>query len=323
MSKHRLIIDTDTAQDDCVAIMMGALSDRADLLGVTMVAGNVGFDLQVKNAFMTLNVCGVLHEIPVYLGATQPLMRPWRSAAEVHGDGGGGLSMDLSDCAPSTEHASDALLRHAYEEKGELSILAIGPLTNIALALAKDRNFPKLVKNLYIMGGSNNGRGNITPNAEYNFYVDPEAARMVFEAGFENIHVVTWDPITLRDATINREGYKALGSDTPLSQFFHAVCDTTMEFNESVGIDGSTHPDSITLAAMLYPEMVLESTGYHVEIETSSELTRGYASMAWAKYGLTPNATVVEKMDSDAYFGLLDSLLKRDIQPSKPIQGLV
>ena len=106
-----LVIDTDTAQDDCVAILVGLLTPEADLRGITMVAGNVGFDRQVRNAFLTFNVAA--KRVPMYLGNRQPLVRPWVSAENVHGDGGGGLSIDEAGLAPQAEHGVDALIRLA------------------------------------------------------------------------------------------------------------------------------------------------------------------------------------------------------------------
>ncbi|MGH2512695.1 MAG: nucleoside hydrolase, partial [Candidatus Limnocylindrales bacterium] len=194
-----LVIDTDTAQDDCIALLLGLLDPAADLRAITIVAGNVAFDQQVRNAFLTCNVAGRLGDVPIYAGCRQPLVRPWVSAENVHGDGSGGLDMEFAECEPAAEHAADALIRIAAERPGELSIVAIGPLTNIALATIKNREFVRNVKRLYIMGGSNNGRGNITAAAEFNVYVDPHAADVVFRAGFE-ITVIPWAPLTLRDA---------------------------------------------------------------------------------------------------------------------------
>ena len=187
------ILDTDTAQDDCVAILLGLLDPIADLRGITMVAGNVGFEQQTENALMTLSVAGALGTCPVFLGCRRPMVRRWVSAENVHGDGAGGLSMDTAGITPESEHGVDALLRLTAESPGELNIVAIGPLTNIAMAVVKDPSFPKRVKSLYIMGGSNNARGNITAAAEFNFYVDPDAAKIVFGAGFE-ITVILGSP---------------------------------------------------------------------------------------------------------------------------------
>lgn len=323
MTTVPVILDTDTAQDDCVAILLGLMDPACDLRAITMVAGNVGFTQQVRNAHLTLNIAGRLGQVPVHLGCTQPMLREWVSAENVHGDGSGGMCMDESSTAVNPEHGVDALIRITAENPGEVSVVAIGPLTNIATAIVKDRDFVRNVKSLYIMGGSNNGRGNVTPSAEYNFYVDPEAAQIVFAAGFKDIHVLTWDPVTIDDATITRAAYDSMTTkDTPIAKFFKAMCDTTLDFNESVGVDGSTHPDSATLACLLHPEMMLATDRYRVDVETTSELTRGFSAMAWDKYDLVPNATVVEKFDHDAFFTHLDAILATETTPSVPVEGL-
>jgi purine nucleosidase len=316
------ILDTDTAQDDCVAMLVGLLDEQADLRAVTMVAGNVGFDRQVHNAWLTMNAAARLGDVPIHLGSRRPLMREWVSAENVHGDGSGGLDLDLAGLETSSEHAVDALIRLTAESPGELTIVCIGPLTNIAMAVVKDPEFVANTRALYIMGGSNNGRGNITAAAEYNFFVDPEAARVVFEAGFE-ITVVPWAPLTLRDAVFSRERLAELDTlGTPLSAFFRRVCEGTLAFDESVGIPGSTHPDSLTASILLHPELILESAPYNVAIETSSELTRGYSAMSWGVHDLAPNARVIEKIDAEGFYSYLRGLLARDLAPERPFIGL-
>lgn len=316
------ILDTDTAQDDCVAILLGVLDPEADLRAITMVAGNVGFEQQAANALMTLSVAGVLGEYPVYLGCRRPMVREWVSAENVHGDGAGGLSMDTDGVSVEAEHAVDALLRLTAESPGEISIVAIGPLTNIAMAVVKDPDFPGRVKHLYIMGGSNNARGNITPAAEFNFYVDPDAAKIVFRAGFD-VTVVPWEPLTVKDAIFSREQMKEISDQgSPVAKFFGQVCEATLEFDESVGIPGSSHPDSLTVAIMLHPELVTRSEPYAVDIEADSELTRGYSAMSWGIHGLHSNARVIEQIDAPAFFSYVKRQMATVTSPTRPIIGL-
>lgn len=316
-----LVIDTDTAQDDCVALLVGLLDPAADLRAITMVAGNVGFDQQVRNAQLTLAAAGRLGEVPIHLGCQRPLVREWVSAEEVHGDGSGGLSIDVDGLEVAPEHGVDALVRLAAENPGTLDIVAIGPLTNIALAIVKDPDFVRNVGRLFIMGGSNNGRGNITAAAEYNFYVDPEAAKSVFAAGFD-VTVIPWDPLTLRDAVFSRTQLARIAEiGTPLSRFFVRIVSTTLDFDESVGIDGSTHPDSLTAAVLLHPELITASGGYHVDVETGSDLTRGYSAMSWGVHRLEPNARVVEAIDAEEFFQYVCRLVSAPVVPSRPIRG--
>lgn len=244
---------------------------------------------------------------------------PWVSAENVHGTGTGGLEMDFSGTATEDEHAVDALVRITAENPGEVSVVAIGPLTNVATAAAKDPAFVRNVKQLVIMGGSNNGRGNITAAAEFNFYVDPHAAKAVFEAGFERITVVPWAPLTVRDALFTRERLAGIaGVGTPLARFFVRVVRATLEFDERVGIPGSTHPDSLSVAVLLHPDMALEVGDYHVAVEAESPLTRGYAAMSWGVHGLEPNARVVEKADSERFYTYIKGLVATPIEPSRP-----
>lgn len=319
MRRVPFVIDTDTAQDDCVAILVGLLDPAAELRAITMVAGNVGFERQVQNAWMTLDVADRLDAVPVHLGCRRPMVREWVSAENVHGDGAGGLAIDDAGLAPHEEHGVDALIRLAAEQPGELTIVCIGPLTNIAMAVIKEPGFVGNVKSLYIMGGSNNNRGNVTAAAEFNFYVDPDAAKTVFAAGFADIVVIPWAPLTLRDGVLSRAEVGRLAEvGTPLARFVVRVCEATLAFDESVGIAGSTHPDSLTVAVLLHPELVEASGRYHVDIEADSELTRGYAAMSWGVHGLEPNATVIEAVDRLAFFDYLHGLLATVTVPPRP-----
>jgi len=321
MRRIPLIIDTDTAQDDCVALLVGLLDPAAELRAITMVAGNVGFERQILNAHLTLSAAGRLGEVPIHLGCRRPLVREWVSAEYVHGDGAGGLSMDYAGLATHPQHGVDALIEHAAAAPGEITIVCIGPLTNIAMAAIKDPDFVGNVKALYIMGGSNNARGNITAAAEYNFYVDPEAAKTVFEAGFA-ITVVPWAPLVLRDAVFDADRLRGIAAlDTPLASFFTRITQTTLGFNESVGIAGSTHPDSLTAAVLVRPDLVRARADYAVQIETASELTRGYAAMSWGVHGLEANATVIESVDADAFAEYLTALLSTETVQSRPFNG--
>lgn len=313
------ILDTDTAQDDCVAIIVSLLDPEADLRALTMVAGNVSFEQQVRNAHLTLNAVGRLGEVPIHLGCRRPLVIPWVSAENVHGSGTGGLSMDYSGTTTEDEHGVDALIRLTADAPGEISVVTIGPLTNVAMAAVKDPDFVRNVNRLVIMGGSNNGRGNISAAGEFNFYVDPHAAKVVFEAGFADVTVVPWAPLTLTDAVFSRERLaeiEALG--TPLSQFFLRVCEPTLAYDESVGIPGTTHPDSLSVAALLHPELVVRAADYHVDVEAGSELTRGYAAMSWGVHGLRPNARVIEEADGPAFFAYVKQFLATSTEPSRP-----
>lgn len=250
------------------------------------------------------------------------MTRAWVSAEDVHGDGVGGLAMDLAGCRVETEHGVDALLRLVTDNPGEIDIIAIGPLTNLAMAQVKDTTFAGKVRSLTVMGGSNNGRGNITAAAEFNFYVDPEAAQVVLDAGFD-LTIVPWAPLTLRDAVFDRDQLATIGAiGTPLSRFFGQVCEATLAFDEAVGIAGTTHPDSLAVSVLLHPDLITRAAPYHVAVETNSALTRGYAAMSCGVHGLSPNATVVEAIDAVAFHQRLTDLLRTETTPDRPLRGL-
>jgi purine nucleosidase len=300
-----LVIDTDTAADDCFALLIGLLDPRADLKAVTIVAGNVGFDQQVHNALLTMQLAG--RSAPVFTGARQPLERAWVGAEEVHADGVGGLRLE-GEGAASGDDAVGELVSLARTHRGELVLVAIGPLTNIALAVRRDPEFASNVKSLFVMGGSVHGRGNITPVAEYNIFVDPEAAEIVVAAGFEDLVVIPWAPLTLRDAVFDADRIARISAlGTPLGHFFVRANDATFRFDADQGLGGSTHPDSLTAAIALDRSLALETARYGLAIETQSELTRGATVFDWR--AAEPTVTVVERADGDRFFDYLVGLL--------------
>lgn len=304
-----LVIDTDTAADDCFALMIGLTDPRADLRAITMVAGNVGFEQQVENAFLTLEVVGRRAEVPVHLGARQPLVREWASASDVHGDGVGGQRRAGAEPA-SDEHAVDALVRLAREHAGRLKVVAIGPLTNIALAVRRDPEFASNVAELVVMGGSINARGNITAAAEYNIYVDPEAAAIVLAAGFSSVRFVTWDPLSLRDVVFDGamiDRIRALG--TPRSDFFVTANQQTFDFDLAVGVGGSIHCDSLSVLVALEPSLVQDEREYFVAVELRGDLTRGATVFDWRAVAPPANATAIERIDRDRFVAYMLGML--------------
>jgi len=304
----RLIVDTDTAGDDVFSLLLALLDPRAHLEAITICCGNVRFDQEVENALYTVEQAGRSGEVPVYAGCRKPLLAEWVGAEYVHGlDGMGDSGFPRAKQRPEPEHAVDEIVRRVNESPGELTILAQAPLTNLATAVTRDPSIAGKVAHLYVMGG---GVGNITPAAEYNFYVDPEAAKIVLAAGF---------PLTLFTWTLTRS-HGVFGDDrlariealnAPLSRFFGQVNRKAREFDAKVvGLGGSTHPDSMTCAAILDPSLILASEDAVVDVERSGDLTRGWNLIdTLGRTGREPNARVVTDFDTERFFELMLSVL--------------
>lgn len=305
-----LIIDTDTAQDDAFSLLLALRTPAVRLAAITIVAGNVPFEQQVENALYTVQVAGRAHEVPVHPGCDRPLLRPWVGAQHVHGDDGmSGAGFPPADQRPAAEHAVDAIVRLVMESPGETTIVAQGPLTNLALAVRREPRIAAATKHLFVMGGTNNGIGNVTPAAEYNFYVDPEAAKIVVAAGFP-LTLVDWN-LSLRQAVFDEATLARIARlDTPLSRFFTTVNRSALEFCRRQGIPGSTHPDSLTCALAIDPRMVRRSRTCFVDVETEGTLTRGYSFVDWlGSSGRQPNARLVEEIDSECFVSMMLQML--------------
>jgi len=325
----RLVIDTDTAGDDVTSLLFGLLWPGVQLEAITVCAGNVELDLCVRNALLTVEACDRT-DVPVFAGATQPLRRPLVTAHYVHGDDGmGELDPDPPMTRVQEEGAVDALLRLADERAGDLEIIAQAPLTNIALAVRRDPSFPGKVRRLWIMGGSNNFIGNITPAAEFNFYVDPDAAKEVLAAGFETT-IVPWD-VCVADGVVTRaELGPFMDLKTRVANFYLKTQKSAWDFvHHKMGIDGIGHPDSLMIAIALDRSVLVESARYFVDVERDSDLTRGYSLMdrggvmtdtidrgvvvkdLMSVADATPNAEVVLRADRSRFKEMLFELLAK------------
>jgi purine nucleosidase len=323
----RFIIDTDTAGDDVTSLLFGLLWPGVSLEAITVVAGNVELDLCVRNALLTVDATGRT-DVPVHVGADRPLTRPLVTAHYVHGeDGMGTLNPEPPKTEPSDTHAVDAIIELANRFSGEIEIIAQAPLTNIALALRKDPELPRKVKRLWIMGGANNFVGNITPAAEFNFYVDPEAAHAVLRGGFETT-IVPWD-VCVNDGILVQDELKPyLELDNPIADFYFKTQAAVWDFmRNTIGVDGISHPDSLLIAMAIDRLVILDSERYYVDCDYKSEMTRGYSVMDrmgvmnhTIDYGVvvhdlmdvddaTPNAEVVLKADKELFKRMLLEVL--------------
>lgn len=311
MNVIRLIVDTDTAGDDCTSLLIALRSPQVQLEAITINCGNVQFDQQVKNALYTVEVAGRGGAVPVYPGCRQPLLFPHETVEYIHGDDGMGNSFfPAARQEPEQEHAVDYLVRTINANPGELTILAQAPLTNLAMAVRRDPSIAGKVKHLWIMGGTNNALGNVTPATEYNIWVDPEAAKIVFQAGFP-ITMVGWEICTRHGVFDDAQVAAIEALDTPLSRFYMQITRVVRRFSqEQGGLAGTSHPDSM-VAAMLVDEGIMTKSGsYFVDVETQGTYTRGATIvdlLGTLKRG--PNARVCLEADGERFRALLMSVL--------------
>ncbi|HHE51849.1 MAG TPA: nucleoside hydrolase, partial [Candidatus Acetothermia bacterium] len=213
---RHFLIDTDTASDDAVALVMALNYPDVQVEAITVVAGNVPLKLGVQNALYTVERCQ--SDVPVYAGLGKPLLRPLQTAQFIHGqDGMGEIGLPLHGRVPAPGHGIDMIIDTIQRFAGEITLVTLGPLTNIAVALHRDPQIAELVKRCVIMGGIGLGHGNIVPAAEYNIWVDPEAAKIVFESGLP-ITMVGWD-VSQKHATFDDEQAEELRSLSSLGEF--------------------------------------------------------------------------------------------------------
>lgn len=302
-----ILIDTDPGQDDAIAILLALASPELELVGITTVAGNVPLSLTSRNARIICELAGRT-DIPVYAGAAKPLQRELVTAEFVHGKSGlDGIELPEPQMPLREGHAVDFLIETLMQREG-ITVCALGPLTNIALALQKEPRIAARIEQIVLMGGGYFEGGNITPAAEFNFYVDPQAAALVFAAGIP----ITMAPLDVTHQALTTRAriaaLRALGNRTG------TACAAWMEFferfdEEKYGQEGGPLHDPCVIAWLLKPEL-FTGRRCNVEIETGSELTLGMSVVDW--WGVTQrpqNALVLGGIDADGYFKLITKRL--------------
>ena len=312
LSAQKIIIDTDPGQDDAVAILLALASpDEIEVLGITAVAGNVPLSLTEKNARIVCELAG-RPDIAVYAGCDRPLKRKLVTAEHVHGKTGlDGPDLPEPEIKLQEKHGVDFIIDTIMQEpENSISLCPLGPLTNIASAILKQPKIVSRIKKIVLMGGAYFEVGNITPAAEFNIFVDPDAAKIVFEAGIDMV-VMPLDVTHKALVTEKRnEAFRQLKSPVGI-----AVAEMTDFFErfdkEKYGSSGAPLHDPCVTAYLIDPK-IFSGKNINVEIETKSDLTLGMTVADW--WGVTdrkPNTFFVGDLDSDKFFNLLTERLGR------------
>jgi pyrimidine-specific ribonucleoside hydrolase len=308
MSPTPVILDVDPGHDDAVAIMLACAAPDLDLLAVTTVAGNVPLEKTTRNVLRILSLIGHT-DLPVAAGASSPLRRPLHTAEDIHGESGlEGPEIPAPSLEPDERTATELIADTLREAPEPVTLIPTGPLTNVAKFLQEYPNLKERIARISLMGGSI-GLGNTTPAAEFNVYVDPEAAREVFESGL---------PITMSGLDVThqagagpaeRENLRSLGRIggvvAELLEFFAGT------YERIFGLDSPPLHDPVAVAAVLEPAL-LKTRPMQVDIECESELTRGETVCDF--YGVSgkpPNAEVGVELDREGFFDLLYRVLDR------------
>ena len=306
-----IIIDTDPGQDDAVAILMALASPELEVLGITVVAGNVPLTLTEKNTRKICELAG-RPEIMVYAGAVRPMVRDLVTAEHVHGKTGlDGPVLPEPSMPIQQQHGVDFIIETLMgRAAGTVTLCTLGPLTNVALAIVREPRVASRIARIVAMGGGFFEGGNVTPAAEFNIYVDPHAARVVFAAGI---------PITLLPLDCT---HQALTTAKRVAKFramrnrsgpaVAALLDFFERFDEhKYGTDGGPLHDPCVIAWLLQPDL-FQGRDVNVAVECESDLTMGMTVVDWWKVtGRPPNAFVVRSVNADGFFGLLAERIAR------------
>lgn len=267
-------IDTDTASDDAVAILMALRWPDVDVVGISTVSGNVPVEMCAVNARYTVELCG--KDTPVYLGAAKPLLREASYAYFFHGpDGMGGMNYPAPRRPLAEGHAVQALIDAVRAHPGEITLVTLGPLTNVALALALAPDLAQKIPVCYVMGGAAATLGNVTPAAEFNIWVDPEAAKMVFHSGLRLV-MVGWELCRGEANLSEADMAEVRGLGTVLADFSLDCNRQAIETNRTWLKDPALPlPDPVTMAVALDPSVSVRQSSHYVDVEILSEVTRG------------------------------------------------
>ncbi|MBQ3417478.1 MAG: nucleoside hydrolase [Ruminococcus sp.] len=313
--RHKVIIDTDTGSDDAAALILAATSDRLDILGITVLYGNVPLDDAAKNALMTLEVCGV--KAPVYIGANKPLTKEREEMISVHGaDGMGDQDLIHPKSTAEDGDAVDFILDTVKSDPGEVEIIALGPLTNIALAVQKDPDTMKLCKRIWVMGTTGFGTGNATPVSEFNVYSDAEAYDVVLREELP-MTVIGLDMVDVEEAKLTPDDLSEMAQGNEKGVFMSKAFTKLFVFYQSSG-KNMMLPDPMAVACLIWQDMALETKSCYGVACTGNDAAYGQIILyqEGAVYEAMPqiasyNLEVVTKIDAkffkDSFMSVMTS----------------
>lgn len=307
--KIPLLIDTDPGVDDALALLMAFNDPHHEVVGLSIAAGNVGLEYTVRNALKLCEVVG-RDDVPVFAGCNAPFVfAPREDAAHVHGrDGFGDVGLPPAARGASDEHAALAILRLSHQYAGRLLLVALGPLTNIALALKLDPTLPERVARFVIMGGAVSAHGNITAAAEFNVAFDPEAAHVVFEA-FPQFDLADWEA-TIAHGFHHDKAEAWLQADSPRARFYDAISLQTRRWSEDSRGELWHSADAVAMAFALHPEGAQRMESRPVQVETEGKLTRGATITDWNRQtGRSDNARILLQYDQARFEALVAAAL--------------
>ena len=309
MGKRTFFIDTDTATDDAIALLMALQHPDIDVVGISTVAGNCTIEQATQNALYTRDLVG--STVPVHVGADGPLMRRLQSAHHVHGqDGMGDIGLPLHSRQPASYRGVQALIDTIMDNPGEIELVTLGPLTNIALALRLEPGIIDAVKRVVTMGGTAVLPGNITPLAEFNFWADPEAAYIVANSGL-SFEMAGWD-ISTAHAVIHDELAAELRSLGTLGAFAVDIQAVLREFcrNETM-LDGFDLPDPLAMAIAIDTGIVTREARHFVDVIPGDGPARGQTIVdERGSSGRDANCRVIYEVNRDRFLGLLHEALR-------------
>jgi len=305
-----LLIDTDPGVDDALALLLAFDDDAHDIVGLTIAAGNVGLHHTVANALKLCEVVGRT-DVPVFAGAASPLLHAAPDAAYVHGnDGFGDIGYTPASRGVENEHAALAILRLSHVHAGRLVLVALGPLTNVALALKLDPTLPSRVARFVAMSGAVTGHGNITPSAEFNAYFDPEAAKIVFDA-FPVFDLSDWEATVAHglphDAVL---GWMQAGGE--VGRFYEAISRKTREWSADRRGDDWHSADALAMAWVLDPGAALEVLERPLDVVLDQGPARGATIVDWNRQlGRPDNARILMRYDTARFHARIRRVLSR------------
>lgn len=308
VNKTKVILDVDTGCDDAVAIMLAGKSPCIDLKAITVAAGNQVLEKTLKN---TLNVCSYLgiKDVPIAGGMTRPLLRDRITGADIHGDSGlGGTNFGEPELKADKHHAVDLLIKMLLNSDGDITLVPVAPLTNIAMAIRKEPGIIPKIKKIVMMGGAL-GLGNCTPASEFNIFADPEAAQIVFSCGRPIVMIgldltmqaLATNPVMKKIGSINNNASKLF---IDMMTFYKSA------YKETMGIDSPAVHDPTTIAYLIDPS-IISTIPMYVEVDTNKSSC--YGRTLCDKFGTNqkkPNAEVAVKLDFDKFWDTVYDVIK-------------